>query len=244
MNDMKNDTIRFRTTPLKGPLAKDKNLYQAQPLGDGTKDIDQTADDLVELGCNVDSTTIAYVLQFFAANLPGLIARNGARRSLGGLVTFFPAITGTLKDPDAELDPARNAVEIRASVSRAFRHALEGIRACNVTSPDVRPRLLGLFDTATNAVGEAFIGKRARLVGTAILLVPGREDEGLWLEGGGLAAPLPLEIIDTRTGSLAFRIPSGASVAPGAYTLRLATRAGRAPSEHLFEVTRPAQVED
>lgn len=135
MKNKKGGLIRFKTIKVKGNvLTGGKVFYRGVVMAEETRKIRAIAAEMVDRGCCVEETTIAYVLDFLADAMPDMIARDGCRRELGNLVTFYPVIGGTFPGMDSKYDAARNTVRIAAAVTRHdLRAALEGVEIRNVT---------------------------------------------------------------------------------------------------------------
>ena len=84
-------------------------------------------------GCAVDGATIAYVVRCLAETVPQIIAHDGRRCNIGELISFYPVIRGTFPAANAKFNPARNTVEIAATVPAGLRRALDRIAPVNTT---------------------------------------------------------------------------------------------------------------
>jgi hypothetical protein len=246
MNTLKSKTIRFTTAKLPASVLKPGvTLYRAMVANTGTKKIKEIAEDMAKMGCDSKPATISYVLQFFADNLPDMIASDGCRRSLGELVTLYPAIGGTFTTPDGDADEAANPVVLRATTPKATRLSLSGVTLYNVTNPAVSPALTSEFDISTDKQDTLVVGSAARLVGVDLLLVPGRADEGVWLSNADGTINLQMTVTVPKTKTIDITTPAGKTatdIPAGAYTLTVKTRAGRAAEMQLYTLTRAVTV--
>ena len=134
MKAKRDGLLLFKVLKVKGNgLTKGQTFFRGVVMASETKKIDSIAAELVQRGCTVDELTIAHVLNFLADTLPDMIARDGCRRELGDLVTFYPVIGGTFGGLDGKFDPEKNPVRIAATVThRNLKKALEGVEVRNV----------------------------------------------------------------------------------------------------------------
>lgn len=236
--------LRFKTTPMKNPLTGGKTVFQGRVVNGVPRGIRDIAEELVALGCTADAVTIEYVLNTFAAKLPRMVATTGSRYSLGELVTFYPVIGGSFETPTAAFDPARNDLHLAASVPRKLRGSIAAVRAYNVTPGEVSPRITHISgdDGKHSYLNAGWLGRELLVVGRDLLLDKDCPDEGAWLTGGDLEEPLALAVHDRTTKSFSAAMPAAGAVAPGDYTLLVATRAGREPAAPLYKLRHKIAV--
>lgn len=246
MNTLHSDVIRFKTHACRNALTGGKAVYHATPVNVQTKGIRDTAADMVALGCNVDQTTICYVLDFLTANLPEMIARDGGcRRTLGNFISIFPVISGSFPEPGSAFDPARNKLTLAVTALKGLRDGIAGASAYNVTQTEIRPAILqetlytvpGRVTGRVNAVGT---GLASHVKCRDVVFVPGRGDEGVWLEGGKLAEPVRMRV--TMAEPTFFDFMPDAPLPAGTLTLKVCTRAGRDADDDLYTMTRRVKV--
>ena len=79
-------------------------------------------------------STLENMLNSLLDVIPRYIAETGNSVRIGNLVTLKPFATGTLDNANDAPDPAKNHLEIRATISPALRHSLAKARLVNVKS--------------------------------------------------------------------------------------------------------------
>lgn len=79
-------------------------------------------------------STLENMLNSLLDVIPRYIAETGNSVRIGNLVTLKPYATGTLDNANDAPDPAKNHLEIRATISPALRHSLAKARLVNVKS--------------------------------------------------------------------------------------------------------------
>lgn len=244
MNTQKGVIVKFKTVNAKNALTKGRDVFQGRVVGNGVKGIKEIASDMVMRGCNVEATTIAYVLEFFTQNLPDMIAADGCRRNLGDFATVYPYVSGSFPEPGALPDPERNRLKIGIAPHKGFRDSIERTSLCNVTGA-AKPWIdyVSTEDCPTKNV-VAF-GRVSDIRGRDLMLAPDRPDEGVWLTDGSLGLPLRLALTVNNPVSLSFVFPAAtaaADVPSGSYNIELRTRGGRGAGEHLFVLTQAVEV--
>jgi hypothetical protein len=247
MNTMKDKTLLWKAGNLTEKTLKPGEFSGAAYLVDykGSKEIGEVAADMARMGCSAQASGIAYVLQFFADNLPDMIATDGRRVNLGRLVSFYPRITGKVLDKNADITTSTNPVELKASTPAALRRALDGIGLLNVGKDSVNPSVTGEFDIASDAKGKVVVGSAARVVGTDLLIVADRDDEGVWLTSADGTVDMKMTVTVPKTATVDFTTPAGKTATDlpaGAYTLTVKTRDGRAAATKLYTLAIPVTV--
>lgn len=245
MQDTTIRTLTFTTAPCWNPLTKKVDKWRGFFNNSRTRSIDETATDMVAMGCQSSKEMTTYVLTFYANHLIDLMLLDGCRRSFGPIGTMVPTITGSFDTPDAKFDSAKNGIEIRCRVNPLVRHGMDGIHLINVTSPDYNPQLWGVMDTTTNEHEMLKVGDLFQAIGQDMYIDGSRTDEGVYFTGGTLTAEIKLNVTSSNDMTTTFEFPESvtqATLPAGKYTLQVRTRDGRAATEKLYTLSREVGI--
>ena len=241
MNVSNQDPVQYKTIALNTSLTKGVQLYRPVVVTGAPKEIEQTAQDLADLGCNVDATTIKYVLEFFRDNVTKLMAKDGGRpRRIGNLATLRVCIFGSLKTPDAALDANENPICVIAQTDRNVRNALKDATTQNV-SDGIPAKITGCRDN-TLGKDEQLAGKDVlEINGKMLNLVEGRNDEFVALDKEDGVTEVARFTVDVNQPNR-LNAHLTATQAEGKYKLVVQTRGGQDAALGVVKIVRPLTI--
>ncbi len=125
------DGIKVRPVPCKVG-GKWKYRLELEGSSDNICELDSLAEELRMAGLNLHVSAVENVLNTLIDVIPQYIARTGRSVRIGNLVTLKPFATGLIDNANDRPDPAKNQIEIRATISPAMRHSLRKAQLVNV----------------------------------------------------------------------------------------------------------------
>lgn len=139
---------------------------------DNICDLKSLDDPLLSTGV-LHVSTLEGMLNSLLEVLPKYIARTGRSVRIGNLITLVPCVTGTIDHANDDLDPKKNHLEIRATVSPVLRHSLARVPLVNMKHKRI---VIGRVTCDTDgAVGDEIDAVHDIMVfgtGTAGIYVP------------------------------------------------------------------------
>ena len=112
---------------------KKKYRLVLEDSSDNICSLGSLAEELLIAGLNLHVSAVENILNTILDVIPKYIARTGRSVRIGNLITLKPYATGTIDFANDALDPEKNQLEIRATVSPALRHSLKKARLVNVS---------------------------------------------------------------------------------------------------------------
>lgn len=155
--------------------------------------------------------------------------------------SLFLSIRGKVDGANGEFTPGRNKVCVNIAPGRNLRAALAALRPKNAARAEgvEQPRINDILDTSTREHGCITPGEKIYIAGAGLETDTRSEDEGIWLSDGEKRVHRGRITASTATTlDAVFDAP----VAPGAWTLTLATRSAQAARIAPFIVTRKIRV--
>lgn len=241
------EVIRFKLLKTSSKLTS-VPFYRALVIHDNTvKGNSYTAQELWrEHLCTVNPETIAYVLDCFSANLPKLMAKDGCPRALGKLARFYLGISGTFESAYSDADAQKNELFIGCTTLQDMRYSLSSVKLANVTSVDYNPSIHALFDSTSGREGTLTLGGALVIQGRDLMILTSNSDEGCFLSGGTLAAPIKLVVSVSQNLQLVVAVPedkTASDIPPGeGYEITVKTRAGRDSTHDLLSASHKVTV--
>ena len=123
----------IKVTPI--PCGSDNERKYRLALVNSTDricNLESLAEELRIAGLNLHVSAVENILNTLLDVIPSYIARTGRSVRIGNLVTLKACVTGVIDNSNDELDPEKNHLEIRATVSPALRYSLAKARLVNV----------------------------------------------------------------------------------------------------------------
>ena len=124
--------IRFKPVPFSGTDGVRRCRLKLEGENDNIVELDALEERLRAAGQTVRIKVIEGLLDVLCAIIPEYIAETGNAVRIGNLVTLKPYATGSLRYANEALDPEKNHIEIRATVSPSLRYSLAKARLVNV----------------------------------------------------------------------------------------------------------------
>ncbi len=195
---------------------------------------------MVESGARMTEATARYFLEAFY-EIAAEITAEECKRISTGLVTIYPAITGSFASEDAAFDPAKNSLIVDASLSAAFLAKIgETIPEFAGSASSGTVKMHTVYDVASMTKGFIDGVGEARIAGIN-LAVPDGEDESLELWKADLSAKVADFTVVANDGGQRLTVKLAAPVEAGKYKIRLVSH-GIDPTAPLTTTTLPVLV--
>lgn len=127
-----NGGVRFKPVPFSGTDGVRRCRLKLEGDNDNIAELEDLEDRLRTAGLTVRVEVIESILDVLCTIIPEYIAQTGNSVRLGNLITLKPYATGSLHYANDPLDPEKNHLEIRATVSPSLRYSLAKARLINV----------------------------------------------------------------------------------------------------------------
>ena len=125
------DGVKFRTIPCARSGGAPQYRLQLESDNDNIVGLGAIEEELRMSGLNLRVEAVENILNTLCGIIPEYIARTGNAVRLGNLVTLKPYATGTVAHANDAADPARNHLEVRATVCPSLRYSLAKARLVN-----------------------------------------------------------------------------------------------------------------
>ena len=194
---------------------------------DSIVDVENLEDEFFGTGLRMG--VVKNVLECIFDVIPKYIARTGNAVRLGSLVTLKAYATGTIDHANAEADPSRNYMEIRASELPSLRYRLKNARLVNANGypRGIEKVVGGLHPTAGIVDAAHNISVFGYECSEIYVPVDASADAevGVWLETLDGQRIVRCKVTTAGRQDLAVRIPpTDEPIAPGEYRIAVATR--------------------
>ena len=191
---------------------------------------------LVAKKMNGDSLHVRYFIDALAETIEEVL-NQGGKVDLGW-IAFEPKLAKAVEAQDAGFDPENVTVRIRPS--RRFRNCIRNVVYRNENDPD-RPLIYSVVEGSQfrhNTFKVA--GELIKVNGQNLMIVSGRQDEGVWLEDSAGAIVVRARIVSSDHATCDFvfeQLPP-----KGCYRLVIAGRDGRPESYRVLRATHNVQI--
>ena len=235
-------------TPVACGKTNGMTRYRLKLKGDSDSivDVEDLEDEFFGTGLRME--VVKNVLECIFDVIPKYIARTGESVRLGNLVTLKAYATGTIGHANAEADPARNYMEIRAAELPSLRYRLKNARLVNANG---HPRGIAKVVGGPRPVaGIVDAAHDISVIGydSSEIYVPmdasGEAEVGVWLETLDGRRIVRCKVTAAGRQDLTVRIPpTEAPIAPGEYRIAVVTRGTEAAPENAPLFTYRCKVE-
>lgn len=160
-------TSNMKFTLVKNNLPEAKEPYRGQFISNGTVEIDAFADGVAKGRTNVDAATVKMIMRTAFEVIGENIAENLTRIDTG-MLTFEPAISGSVATMDGALTEANEAyiaIRVRDSLKRGIA-AITPSRVANETTGGIS--IDYVFDISTGKSGQISNSEVFRVLGRRI----------------------------------------------------------------------------
>ncbi len=212
--------LEFKTC--RSPLAStaDKTVCNARAIHTAILRDDALIDDMCET-LHMDRTLVQLALTLVSSYIPAALSR-GKKLDFGPF-SLALSITGAFDGANDEFQPGRNSISVVATASKRLKKALSDLEPVNAT-PAPAPKAKRLTDDKNNQEGVLSPGAKVLISGTDLGVSPEAPDEGVWIcdEAGERLAKAVVTESSSTTLDCVF--PVSPEIAPGRYTLLIASR--------------------
>ena len=232
---MANKTLKF--VLVKNGLPTVKDPYNGQFVSNGTTALDAFAEKVCAGRTNIDAPTLKLILRTAFAFVAEDMAENVFRYQTG-LLTFEPAIEGSLASMDAALTD-KNPLVIAVRLGSEFVREIAGIVPARDSDDVISVKIDDVLDVAAEKYHQVTGGKRFQVTGKNISARG--EGEGLAVAGpDGVAHPCTVVEEDGMGQRIVAEAPVDADVGRGA--ILLTTRGYATPDVEPMLVKKPVTV--
>ena len=184
-------TLLFKTWPSTITTDDGTTVWQGAPITGPAK---SKAEVCAEVGEEIgrDPVDVAYVVDK-VGNRVIKNAKDGKGSNLGW-VGFAISMTGSLDSADADFDPDRNEIVVRAHARPPLSGCLAGMKARNVTT-GLKAKIYTVSDASAKEDNVITVTSKVIVVGNNIQINVANPDEGCWLtkrNGDVVATPVIL----------------------------------------------------
>ena len=214
------NTMLYKTWKSSVTTGDGDPVWQGAPLLGDTVTPNEVAAGVAN-ATRLDITDVKYILDKTGKVVTSFI-KEGKNVDLD-FVAFVISMLGGLDSADADFDPERNALVVRAHARPPLRDCLSDVNTRNVTTGLVA-KILSVMDNTAMTEGVITVPSKTLVVGNNILINPANADEGAWLlsRNGDLVATPRVLANDASTLDLAFEeLPPD-----GEYVLMVKARSG------------------
>ena len=212
--------LEFKTCRSTLASKTDKTVCNARAIHTAILRDEALIDDMCET-LHMDRTLVQLALTLVSSYIPAALSR-GKKLDFGPF-SLALTITGAFDGANDEFQPGRNSIGVIATASKRLKKALSNLEPVNAT-PAPSPKAKRLIDDKNNQEGVLSPGAQVFISGTDLGVSPDAPDEGVWLcDDAGERLSKAVVTASTST-TLNCVFPVSPAIAPGRYTLFIASR--------------------
>jgi len=213
-------------------LTSDPDDYAASTQTNGTADLDQIAQRMIDQGSTTTKADILAVLEDTIKACESYLL-DGFRVDFGGMCRLSPSVSGVFDGIIDTFDPSRHRIDVNAAVGKRIRKTIrENASVAKVETVLPAPSPMEYVDLASGQTNGAITaGTIGTINGHRLKFDPGLPDEGIFLIDTATSIATRVTAIQkNKPGQLVFLVPSAAAPATPV-ELEVRARLGDASSE-------------